>query len=54
MCAGTFLTRSGVVVSVHSFTTSPLGPLLLAFLLVATAAVTGLLIWRADRLGPAA
>ena len=55
VCAGTFLTRSGVVASVHSFTTSPLGPLLLGFLLVATAVVAALLIWRADRLGaPAA
>lgn len=31
---GTFLTRSGVVASVHSFTQSAVGPALLAFLLV--------------------
>jgi cytochrome c-type biogenesis protein CcmF len=50
VCAGTFLTRSGVVQSVHAFTTSPLGPLLLGVLLLAAAVVTGLLIWRGDRL----
>jgi cytochrome c-type biogenesis protein CcmF len=47
---GTFLTRSGAVASVHSFTESPLGPMLLGFVLLVTAAVAGLLIWRADRL----
>jgi cytochrome c-type biogenesis protein CcmF len=31
---GTFLTRSGVIVSVHSFTQSPIGPALLWFLMV--------------------
>jgi cytochrome c-type biogenesis protein CcmF len=44
---GTFLTRSGAVASVHSFTQSPLGPMLLGFVLLVTAAVAGLLIWRA-------
>jgi len=39
---GTFLTRSGVIASVHSFTQSPVGYYFLAFLVAATAA-TGVL-----------
>src|SRR2546425_13022441 len=35
---GTFLTRSGVISSVHSFTQSPVGYFFLAFLVVAAAA----------------
>ncbi|WP_435060715.1 heme lyase CcmF/NrfE family subunit [Amycolatopsis thermoflava] len=50
---GTFLTRSGAVASVHSFTNSPLGPMLLGFVLVVAATVTGLLIRRAGRFGGA-
>lgn len=40
---GTFLTRSGAVASVHAFTDSPLGPLLLGFVLLAvvSAVLTG-------------
>ncbi|MFG3578031.1 heme lyase CcmF/NrfE family subunit [Micromonospora chersina] len=34
---GTFLTRSGAVASVHAFTDSPLGPMLLGFVLLAVA-----------------
>ncbi len=49
---GTFLTRSGVVASVHAFSQSAIGPALLAFLAVVFVAVTGLFIWRSDRLGP--
>jgi cytochrome c-type biogenesis protein CcmF len=52
VCAGTFLTRSGAVASIHSFTQSPLGPVLLAFLALVVAVVLGLLVWRADRLTP--
>ncbi|KXK63707.1 hypothetical protein AWW66_01730 [Micromonospora rosaria] len=37
---GTFLTRSGAVASVHAFTESPLGPLLLGFVLLAVLATT--------------
>jgi cytochrome c-type biogenesis protein CcmF len=48
---GTFLTRSGVVASIHSFTQSALGPVLLGFVLVVLVAVGGLLTWRIDRLG---
>ncbi|MBI1759085.1 MAG: heme lyase CcmF/NrfE family subunit [Actinobacteria bacterium] len=49
---GTFLTRSGVVASVHAFTQSALGPVLLGYLAVVAVAAAALLIWRADRLGP--
>ena len=49
---GTFLTRSGVVQSVHAFSRSSLGALLLGFLAVVLGAVAVLLVWRADRLGP--
>ncbi len=47
---GTFLTRSGVVNSVHSFTQSPIGPLFLGFLGVISIAVIILLALRVDRL----
>ncbi len=47
---GTFLTRSGVVNSVHSFTQSAIGPLFLAFLAVALLASVLLLALRMDRL----
>jgi len=47
---GTFLTRSGVVNSVHSFTQSPIGPLFLAFLAICLVAVVSLLALRIDTL----
>ena len=47
---GTFLTRSGVLNSVHSFTESPIGPLLLGFFGVTVALVLGLIAWRGDGL----
>ncbi|MFQ5350716.1 MAG: heme lyase CcmF/NrfE family subunit, partial [Thermoanaerobaculia bacterium] len=47
---GTFLTRSGVVNSVHSFTQSPIGPLFLGFLGLALVAVVVLLAMRIDTL----
>ena len=47
---GTFLTRSGVVASVHSFSESPLGALLLGFLGVTVLGWLGLLILRSDEL----
>ncbi|MEH0841989.1 cytochrome c-type biogenesis CcmF C-terminal domain-containing protein [Micromonospora sp. CPCC 205711] len=37
---GTFLTRSGAVSSVHGFTDSPLGPMLLGFVLLAVVGAT--------------
>ncbi len=48
---GTFLTRSGVLASVHAFSQSAVGPILLAFLVFVFLAVGGLFVWRADRLG---
>ena len=47
---GTFLTRSGVLESVHSFTESPIGPALLGFFAVVLAVGVGLIGWRGDRL----
>ena len=47
---GTFLTRSGVVTSVHSFTQSPIGPWLLTFLGVVAIGCVALIAWRGDAL----
>ncbi len=47
---GTFLTRSGIINSVHSFTQSPIGPVLLGFLAFVAVTSVGLIVWRADRL----
>jgi cytochrome c-type biogenesis protein CcmF len=47
---GTFLTRSGVLESVHAFTESAIGPLILAFFGLVTAVSIGLIAWRGDRL----
>ncbi len=47
---GTFLTRSGVVDSVHAFSDSTIGPLLLGFFGVIVAVTVGLVAWRGDRL----
>ncbi|MGH9093146.1 MAG: heme lyase CcmF/NrfE family subunit, partial [Acidimicrobiales bacterium] len=46
----TFLTRSGVVESVHAFSDSTLGPVLIAFFLLVSVVGFGLLAWRGDRL----
>ena len=43
---GTFLTRSGVVNSIHSFTQSSIGPWFLAFIGVVVAVSVGLVLWR--------
>ena len=43
---GTFLTRSGVVNSIHSFTESSIGPWFLAFIGVVVAVSVGLVLWR--------
>ena len=43
---GDFLTRSGVVQSVHSFVQSPVGPYLLGFVAAVLALSTALIIWR--------
>ncbi|SDS60673.1 heme lyase CcmF/NrfE family subunit [Actinopolymorpha singaporensis] len=50
-CLGTFLTRSGVTASVHSFADSGVGPVLLGFLAALAAGVVALVLLRADRLG---
>jgi len=47
---GTFLTRSGVLDSVHAFTESGIGPALLGFFAVVTLVGVGLIGWRGDRL----
>ena len=47
---GTFLTRSGVLDSVHSFTESPIGPAILGFFGVVSIIVLGLIGWRGDHL----
>jgi len=49
---GTFLTRSGAVGSVHSFTRSRVGPILLGFLATAILGWLVLLAVRGDRLRP--
>jgi cytochrome c-type biogenesis protein CcmF len=43
---GTFLTRSGIVSSIHAFGASTLGPYFLSFIMVVTVASVGLLITR--------
>ncbi len=47
---GTFLTRSGVVVSVHSFTASAIGPWFAGAILLTLAGALGLLVWRLPEL----
>ncbi|MCP4304045.1 MAG: heme lyase CcmF/NrfE family subunit [bacterium] len=50
---GTFLTRSGTIISVHSFTQSGVGPLLLAFLIVVVIGSLALFAWRSHLFGSA-
>ncbi|MEO6989086.1 MAG: heme lyase CcmF/NrfE family subunit [Aquihabitans sp.] len=47
---GTFLTRSGVLDSVHAFSDSDIGPLLLGFFGLIVVVTVGLIGWRGDRL----
>src|SRR4051812_47356284 len=47
---GTFLTRSGVLDSVHSFTESPIGPWILTFFGLVVFVSVVLIGWRGDRL----
>ncbi len=47
---GTFITRSGVISSVHSFTQSGLGPYFLTFLITIVVLYTGLLLSRVRQL----
>lgn len=43
---GTFLTRSGLIASVHSFAKSDIGPYFVYFIGLAIAASAGLIVWR--------
>jgi cytochrome c-type biogenesis protein CcmF len=43
---GTFLTRSGVLSSVHAFSQSSIGPVFLVFIALTFAVSLGLLLWR--------
>jgi cytochrome c-type biogenesis protein CcmF len=47
---GTFLTRSGVIASVHAFTQGTIGAFFLGFLALVLLLALGLLAWRWDRL----
>ncbi len=50
---GTFLTRSGTIISVHSFTQSGVGPVLLAFLMIVVVGSLLLFAWRSHLLSSA-
>jgi cytochrome c-type biogenesis protein CcmF len=50
---GTFLTRSGVIASVHAFTQSSVGPALLVFLAIVVVGSLGLFAWRAKDIAQA-
>ncbi len=47
---GTFITRSGIISSVHAFAQSDIGWYFLAFIIVSTAIVIGLIVYRWKRL----
>lgn len=47
---GTFITRSGIITSVHAFAQSDIGAYFLGFILTSTAGVIGLIIYRWNRL----
>jgi cytochrome c-type biogenesis protein CcmF len=47
---GTFLTRSGILSSIHAFSSGPVGPLFLVFLAFVLISSFGLLAYRADQL----
>jgi cytochrome c-type biogenesis protein CcmF len=47
---GTFLTRSGVLDSVHAFSESLIGPFLLGFFALVVVVTCGLVAWRGDEL----
>ncbi|MCL5110474.1 MAG: heme lyase CcmF/NrfE family subunit [Chloroflexi bacterium] len=48
---GTFITRSGIISSVHAYGQSSLGPFFLTFLGLVTVFSAGLIIWRLPTLG---
>ena len=43
---GTFLTRSGIISSVHAFAESSMGPLLIGFAFATVVVGTGIIVWR--------
>jgi len=47
---GTFITRSGILASVHAFSDSPIGPILLGFFGVIVVVSIGLIAWRGEQL----
>jgi cytochrome c-type biogenesis protein CcmF len=47
---GTFLTRSGILDSVHAFTEGVIGPMFLAFIALIMLVSLALIAWRSDRL----
>ena len=47
---GTFIVRSGILPSVHTFAVSQLGPWFFGFLVVSVAASVAVMAWRSDRL----
>src|ERR1043165_6118341 len=47
---GTFLTRSGILSSIHAFSSGPVGSVFLGFLAVVLLGSFGLLVYRADQL----
>ncbi|MEZ5165831.1 MAG: cytochrome c biogenesis protein CcsA [Acidimicrobiales bacterium] len=47
---GTFITRSGVLQSVHAFSDSAIGPALLGFFAAIVVVALGLIAWRGDQL----
>jgi cytochrome c-type biogenesis protein CcmF len=47
---GTFLTRSGILNSVHAFSDSDIGPFLLSFFALIVVVSVGLIGWRGDKL----
>ena len=51
---GTFLTRSGVIASVHAFSQSVIGPVLLGLLAVIVIGSLGLFVWRSADIAQAA
>jgi cytochrome c-type biogenesis protein CcmF len=46
----TFITRSGIIASVHAFTEGEIGPWFLSFFVLVVAVTLGLIAWRGDRL----
>ncbi|MCA9562345.1 MAG: cytochrome c biogenesis protein CcsA [Myxococcales bacterium] len=49
---GTFLTRSGMIASVHTFAQSSIGPAFMAYVIATAVAGIALLVWRWKKLNP--